>query len=185
MPPALQLACTVPVARFSGATLLKVALNGEHFVGSSSSSSDGGGSGGGGVAPIVPFDTSATSLFASAAMPQPAGFDGGTVGLTFLYYAQPELYSVTPLSGPTVGSGAVGMSHQVFSVTLTGRGFDRLADVARDSARCRFGDAASPTVSLGPTHAVCLLPPGVQGESLVAFSINGQVRRDPLALMAC
>ena len=36
-------------------------------------------------------------------------------------------YTVTPLSGPTVGSGATGMSHAVFTVTLSGRGFDRLA----------------------------------------------------------
>ena len=95
------------------------------------------------------------------------------------------------------------MSHAVFTVTLSGRGFDRLAaagarDVAqlpprghacahdgadasphptgaRDVAKCRFGGVAAPAVAVGPTYAVCLLPPGRQGSALVEFSVNGQV----------
>ena len=98
------------------------------------------------------------------------------------------------------------MSHAVFTVTLSGRGFDRLAAAgalratwpscrparahacahdgadasphptgARDVAKCRFGGVAAPAVAVGSTFAVCLLPPGRQGNALVEFSVNGQV----------
>ena len=42
-------------------------------------------------------------------------------------------------------------------------------------AKCRFGGVAAPAVAVGPTYAVCLLPPGRQGSALVEFSVNGQV----------
>ena len=45
---------------------------------------------------------------------------------------------------------------------------------ARDVAKCRFGGVAAPAVVVGPTFAVCLLPPGRQGNALVEFSVNGQ-----------
>jgi hypothetical protein len=40
---------------------------------------------------------------------------------------------------------------------------------------CQAGGVAAPAVAVGPTYAVCLLPPGRQGSALVEFSVNGQV----------
>ena len=36
---------------------------------------------------------SSTALVAEAALPQPANYDGGTVGLSYWYYREPELYA--------------------------------------------------------------------------------------------
>ena len=40
-----------------------------------------------------PYNPSATTLVAEAALPQPANYDGGTVGLSYWYYREPELYA--------------------------------------------------------------------------------------------
>jgi hypothetical protein len=37
--------------------------------------------------------SSSTALVAEAALPQPANYDGGTVGLSYWYYREPELYA--------------------------------------------------------------------------------------------
>ena len=192
-----QLMCTVPRARFSGETSVKVAINGVHFVGMNSSlgaeaapsttaaaasatsagrrlsEAQGGDVGG--------FDSSATVLAAASAQPQAAGYDGGTRGLSFLYYQEPQIYSITPQSGPVTGSTAVGVSQavtaqaipSVFVVTLHGRGFDRLASRSATS-KCRFGGRVADIITLGSSYALCLLPPGRTGEALVEFSVNGQ-----------
>jgi hypothetical protein len=107
---------------FDGRTSLKVSLNGLHFVGvsaaatassaSSTSTSTASaaaasgrrltaadGDGGGGAtsssssSSSSPYNPSATTLVAEAALPQPANYDGGTVGLSYWYYREPELYA--------------------------------------------------------------------------------------------
>ena len=93
-----------------------------------------------------------------AAKPRAAGFEGGTIGLAFLYYLEPALYDVTPLSGPTLDSNSLGMSHSIFLVTLYGRGFDGLASRSSGASRCRFGGVSTRTISVSPTHAICKLP---------------------------
>jgi hypothetical protein len=40
-----------------------------------------------------PYILSSTALDAEAALPQPANYDGGTVGLSYWYYREPELYA--------------------------------------------------------------------------------------------
>ena len=70
---------------------------------------------------------------------------GGTIGLPFLYYRNPEIYDMVPLSGPTLGSGALGMSQATFVVTLHGRGFDRLAARSSEPSRRRSTTASATT----------------------------------------
>ena len=81
---------------------------------------------------------------------------------------------MVPLSGPTLGSGAAGVSQSTFVVTLHGRGFDRLAGRSSEPSRCRYGGVASDAAAVSATYALCLLPPGKPGRALVEFSVNGQ-----------
>jgi len=48
---------------------------------------------------------------------------------------------------------------------------------------CQAGGVAAPAVAVGPTYAVCLLPPGRQGSALVEFSVNGQDFYSPRELL--
>ena len=197
-----QLACSVPLAQFGGETSVKVALNGLHFVGTTAEAAEGPTVENPPPPPLPPVqpppsplpldDTTgatttgrrlsaaastaaASSTTAAAAVSTTSGtVDGGTIGLSFLYYRNPEIYSMVPLSGPILGSGAVGMSQSTFVVTLHGRGFDRLAARSSAPSRCRYGGVASDAAAVSATYAKCLLPPGQAGKALVEFSVNGQ-----------
>ena len=55
---------------------------------------DGGGSTSSSSSSSSPYIlSSSTALVAEAALPQPANYDGGTVGLSYWYYREPELYA--------------------------------------------------------------------------------------------
>ena len=168
-----QLACTVPFARFGGETYVMVALNGLHFVGADDTASESAATAAGESAATA-ADESVTDAAATDVATIRGIVDGGTTGLSFLYYRNPEIYSMVPLSGPTLGSGAVGMSQATFVVTLHGRGFDRLAERSSAPSRCRYGGVASDAAIVSSTYALCLLPPGEPGLALVEFSVNGQ-----------
>ena len=73
----------------SGRRLTSLVGDGGGSTSSTSSSSSSSG----------PYILSSTALVAEAALeaalPQPANYDGGTVGLSYWYYREPELYAVT------------------------------------------------------------------------------------------
>ena len=93
-----ELACTVPRASFGGETSVKVALNGLHFVGVVPDAATAG------AVTVSTTSTSTTSTSTATAATEMV--DGGTVGLSFLYYREPQIFSIVPLSGPSLGSGA-------------------------------------------------------------------------------